>query len=125
MHKDKNGGMHKERYGYNAAGYVEKVTEDGVLVAKYTYDGIGRLLREDNKALGKTTVFVYDGCGNILRKKSFAYSDEETEKLTNGTEIVYSYKNANRPDQLTAYGNEVIAYNSYGMPPKYRGQTCA
>ena len=125
MHKDKNGGMHKERYGYNAAGYVEKVTEDGVLVAKYTYDGIGRLLREDNKALGKTAVFVYDGCGNILRKKIFSYSDEETEKLTNGTEIVYSYKNANRLDQLTAYGNETIVYSSYGMPQKYRGQTCA
>ena len=39
---------------------IEKVYENGELAIRYQYDALNRLIREDNKTLDKTYVFVYD-----------------------------------------------------------------
>ena len=123
---DKNGVNSTERYGYNEAGHIDTVTENGRIKVRYTYDNLDRLVREDNKALGKTFTFLYDNGGNILLKREYAYT-LETEKLENldpVNEIVYGYADENRPDQLTSFNGEAIAYNENGMPTTYRGNTC-
>ena len=53
-------------YTYTAAGNVETVTQDGVLVASYTYfpDGSGRV-QDASDGNGKTTSYAYDGDGNV------------------------------------------------------------
>ncbi|MDR3021712.1 MAG: hypothetical protein LBU60_03445 [Clostridiales bacterium] len=42
---------------------------NGRLDRRYEYDSIGRLIREDNRAQNKTTVWEYDSSGNILSKR--------------------------------------------------------
>ena len=56
-------------------GNIEKVYEKGELGIRYQYDNLNRLIREDNKALGKTYVFVYDNNGNIVKKREFNFKE--------------------------------------------------
>ena len=50
---------------YDANGNITQITNaSGVVQNKYYYDDIGQLIREDNKALGKTYVYTYDNAGN-------------------------------------------------------------
>ncbi len=56
------------KYVYDRMGNISKVYENGALLASYTYDGVNRLIREDNKKLNKTVIFTYDNNGNILAK---------------------------------------------------------
>ena len=44
-------------------GNVTEVKENGRITARYFYDAIGRLVREDNKPMGKTAAFTYDNNG--------------------------------------------------------------
>ncbi len=46
------------RYAYDVMGNIEKVYENGELAIRYQYDALNRLVREDNKTLDKTYVFV-------------------------------------------------------------------
>ena len=123
---DKNGVNSTERYGYNEAGHIDIVTENGRIKVRYTYDNLDRLVREDNKALGKTFTFLYDNGGNILLKREYAYTleTEKFEDIEPVNEVAYGYADENRPDQLTSFNGEAIAYNENGMPTTYRGNTC-
>ena len=51
------------KYKYDAMGNVTEVRENGRIAARYFYDAIGRLVREDNKPMGKTAAFTYDNNG--------------------------------------------------------------
>lgn len=51
-------------------GNIEKVYENGELAIRYQYDALNRLVREDNKILDKTVVFVYDN-GNIVNQRQY------------------------------------------------------
>ena len=57
------------KYKYDNMGNITKVYENGELVTEYKYDALNRLVRENNKALNKTYVFLYDNKGNIIKKK--------------------------------------------------------
>ena len=46
------------RYAYDKMGNIEKVYENGELAICYQYDALNRLVREDNKTLDKTYVFI-------------------------------------------------------------------
>lgn len=74
-------GINKEnlKYTYDEKGNITAVRENGELVAKYSYDSLSRLIREDNKKLDKTCVFIYDGNGNILSRKEYRFTLTETE----------------------------------------------
>ncbi len=93
-------------------------------MARYEYDSLGRLKREDNRAFGKTTVFSYDDNGNILAKHEYAFTMKNTnelKELTPEDTILYTYDNDS--DRLLSYDNEQFVYDSIGNPTTYRGKT--
>ncbi|MBQ4511044.1 MAG: hypothetical protein II984_09980 [Clostridia bacterium] len=99
-------------------GNITKVYENGDLVTEYKYDATNRLARENNKALGKTYVFLYDNKGNILSKKEYPFTlkcDEYLEEL-NSINTEYTYSN----NKLISFSNEKIEYNAVGSPTIYR-----
>ena len=99
-------------------GNITKVYENGDLVTEYKYDATNRLARENNKALGKTYVFLYDNKGNILSKKEYPFTlkcDEYLEEL-NSINTEYTYSN----NKLISFSNEKIEYNAVGSPIIYR-----
>ena len=105
-------------YTYDSMGNIATVKKNDVLVAKYTYDGLNRLVREDNQELNGTYLYTYDGNGNILSKETFAYT---TGSVTSGIGTVQSYFYNNR-DQLQSYNGQTFAYDAVGNPTTYKGQ---
>ena len=57
----------RERYTYDADGNITAIHENGKLKVRYHYDGLNRLVREDNQPLKLTTTYTYDNGGNLLR----------------------------------------------------------
>ena len=99
-------------------GNIATVKKNNVLVAKYTYDGLNRLVREDHQELNTTWLYTYDGNGNILSQETFAYT---TGSVTSGTGTVKSYFYNNR-DQLQSYNGQTFAYDAVGNPTTYQGK---
>ena len=83
----------KLSYAYDEMGNIREIRENGALKARYAYDALGRLIREDNKSFGKTTVFAYDTCGNILSKREYAFTLKEADEPEEMacTERLYAY----------------------------------
>ena len=90
--------------------------KNGALLARYNYDGAGRLIREDNKKLGSTTTYAYDNGGNILCKHAYAFTLKELGEAD--SEIAYAYDG----DRLISYNCESCTYNVLGNPTTYRGK---
>ena len=106
------------KYKYDEMGNISEVRENGVLTAKYTYDKIGRLVREDNRKFGKTWLWSYDNCGNILSKREAQFTLKPADEIEVFTdEKMYAYDG----DRLLAYGNETVHYGNVN-PEIYRGQ---
>ena len=61
------------KYRYDDKGNITHILENGKEIARFTYDGIARLVREDNAKLGKTTLFDYDCGGNKLDKSMYKH----------------------------------------------------
>ena len=106
------------RYTYDKAGNISTVTENGV-VTRYVYDGLNRLIREDNPTFGKVT-YEYDNAGNILCK------------TVRGKKYRYTYPQDGWKDQLLerSYkeydGTEVVErfeYDVLGNPTVYRNKS--
>ena len=93
-----------------------------VLQARYTYDKLDRLVREDNKQSCKTVLYSYDNNGNILSKREFAFTLKDTGLLEelDSADILYSYDD----DRLLSYGEESFDYDELGNPITYRGKAC-
>ncbi len=111
-YKIANGNTDREKYSYDKEGNISAIHENGRLKVKYTYDALNRLIREDNKELDLTTTFEYDNGGNLIRQNEYAYSLVDTDELTGGTEIVYTYAES-RSDMLTDFNGEAIAYQEH------------
>ena len=118
------GAVSHEKYSYDAEGNISAIHEDGKLKVRFTYDNLNRLIREDNKDLGITTVFAYDNGGNLLRQREYAFTLNAVENLDETNTFVYSYGNENRPDQLTRFGSKTISYDANGCPTNYLGNDC-
>ncbi len=107
------------KYKYDKIGNIAEVYENGVLAAKYTYDSIGRLVREDNKKFRKSYFYTYDNCGNILFKREAAYTVKAEEKISDYTgETQYCYDG----DRLIQYNGETFEYDIFGNPLNYKGK---
>ena len=106
------------RYTYDKAGNILTVTENGKLSARYRYDGLNRLIREDNAAFG-TFTYSYDENGNILNKTVYGYTLADT--LEGGIEHVYAYKQNGWKDQLVIFDDQSCSYDAIGNPTVYRG----
>ena len=107
------------KYEYDRMGNISKVYENGTMLASYTYDGVNRLIREDNKRLNKTSLFTYDNNGNILTKRESAYTLKPMEEIENATELRYRYDAAS--DRLMSVGEESFEYDAIGNPEQYKG----
>ena len=122
-YKIANGNTDREKYSYDKEGNISAIHENGKLKVRYTYDALNRLIREDNKELNLTTTFEYDNGGNLLRQNEYAYTLADTDELTDGTEIVYTYAES-RSDMLTDFNGEAITYDANGCPETYRDSNC-
>ncbi|MDR1629419.1 MAG: hypothetical protein LBS36_04295 [Oscillospiraceae bacterium] len=107
-------------YTYDANGNITTISENGVLKATYTYDGLYQLIREGNAWLGKSVTYTYDRGGNILTKSEYAYTTG-TLGAVQGV-YAYDYENANWKDLLTAYDGKAITYDEIGNPLTYDGR---
>lgn len=108
------------KYKYDESGNISEVKENGLLSVKYSYDKIGRLIREDNRKLNKTVLLSYDNCGNILSKRETPYTLKPEEEITEFTdEKLYAYDG----DRLIAFGNETVHYGEGTNPEIYRGNS--
>ena len=108
------------KYSYDQNGNIIKIFENGELIQNFEYDGISRLIRENNKKLNKTTTFEYDAGGNIFRKIEYGYTTVATNNLSGGTIIPYTYPTSGWRDQLLSYNYETIEYDTLGNPLTYR-----
>ena len=62
-----NGGVATE-YTYDANGNITSATENKKKVS-YVYDGLNRLVRENNELLNKTITYYYDEGGNLREER--------------------------------------------------------
>ncbi len=109
------------KFAYDQSGNITKVYENGILIARYEYDELSRIVREDNKKLDKTYFYEYDKGGNIVRKLSIKFNLSNKETITTSpTEIRYSYKSNGWKDQLLSYNGEECEYDKLGNPTLYR-----
>ena len=109
-------------YTYDSANAnITKITSaDGTIQNQYTYDALGRLLREDNLNAGRTYVYTYDSDGNILTKTTYGFTTAiGTPTTTMYSRYVYTYGNSSWGDQLTAYRGNSISYDAVGNPTSY------
>ena len=108
-------------YSYDANDNI--VSEQGVKtdsegtsveVTTYVYDSANQLIRENNKAAGKTWVWIYDDAGNILSETEYDF--------TTGTPTTplavrnYGYGDTNWGDLLKTYNGKSISYDAIGNP---------
>ncbi len=106
------------QYKYDSCGNITEIRENDILQARYEYDKLNRIVREDNKVFGKTWLYSYDYNGNILSKKEYAFTlktDDELEELDSET-VVYGYYG----DRLMSFGEELCDYDLLGNPTTYR-----
>ena len=93
---------------------LTSVKENGTIRLKYTYDSMGRLIREDNAYANKTYVYTYTSNGNISAKKTYAYTTGTLGAVQ--TTETRAYGNSNWLDQLTNINATAITYDSMGNP---------
>lgn len=108
------------KYKYDSSNNITEIRENDVLVNKYYYDTLNRLIREDNKKLNKSFFFAYDNNGNLLSKKDADYTlAKKDEILSFNNEVDCLYEG----DKLISFDGESIVYDQYNRPTNYRGNT--
>ena len=107
-------------YKYDKCSNISEIWKNGKLVVAYTYDKLKRLIREDNKAFGKSWFYSYDNNGNIMSKREADYtkkSDGEIDKYNYEKQYFYD------GDKLINIGEEKFAYDAFGNPVTYANKT--
>ena len=111
-------------YKYDKKGNITEIRENNKLLARYQYDALSRIIREDNSLFNKTFTYSYDGGGNITQRSEYAFilSDNLDFETPTGT-FDYSYSSSGWKDQLKEYNGEKFVYDSLGNPTTYRDKT--
>ncbi|MDE5721885.1 MAG: hypothetical protein K2I30_03995 [Clostridia bacterium] len=109
------------KYKYDKCGNITEVIENGHTTAKYTYDDLNRIVREDNKPLNKTVLYAYDNNGNITERCEYSYTSKTSEELTELNCIHYDYDY--RGDKILSYNGELFRHNGQGCPVGYRSKS--
>lgn len=116
IHNDTN------TYFYDKLGNITKIRENGNLLVRYCYDKFSRLVREDNRVLGKTTILKYNKLGKVKYKYEYAFT--LSNNLLDGYCNKYLYaKLKEKEERLVCYNNEKFEYDIAGNPVKYRDAT--
>ena len=107
-------------YKYDDKGNITEIYENNLLICRYKYDALSRIIREDNKVFGKTYTWSYDAGGNILSR--FEYDFTLRDELRDKTPIVIPYIYSNGyTDQLMSYNGQTFTYDTLGNPTTYKG----
>ena len=75
-----NGWVRDYKYDYDQMGNIsavwKKTSANGsyTQIARYSYDQLNQLVREDNAEAGRSYTFSYDNGGNILAVSEYAYT---------------------------------------------------
>lgn len=103
-------------YKYDKCSNISEIWKNGKLVVAYTYDKLKRLIREDNKAFGKSWFYSYDNNGNIMSKREADYTKKSADEIDKyNYEKQYFYDG----DKLMNIGEEKFAYDVFGNPVIY------
>lgn len=106
----------EDKYGND--GNIQVIAEKGKLVARYLYDNLNRLVREDNIYFG-TIFFSYDALGNVSSKIVYKYTLDE--KFGEATEVQeYVYAQFGEQYLLVSYCGKMCEYDVNGNPVVYR-----
>ncbi|MCL2300498.1 MAG: RHS repeat-associated core domain-containing protein [Firmicutes bacterium] len=108
-------------YTYDNNGNILIISEGGTLNASYEYDGLNRLIRENNTWSNKSYAYNYDTGGNLTTVTTHAFTTG-TLGAAMATEN-YAYNNANWKDQLTTLNSKAVTYDALGNPATYDGFT--
>ncbi len=107
--------VRRELYTYDKNGNIISQNDNGSQVKSYSYDKLGRLIKEKNIDLNKEICYTYDEQGNILSK---TVNDEETI-FSYGKGSSNSYETTS--ENLVRVGNQSISYDFIGNPTSYLG----
>ncbi|MCI8555651.1 MAG: hypothetical protein HFI85_03665 [Clostridia bacterium] len=110
------------RYCYDKKGNISEIRQNNLLLARFQYDALSRIVREDNKALEKTFTFSYDAGGNITQKKEYPFTLIENLDTLDASLFNYSYSSTGWKDQLLSFNGQPFAYDLLGNPTLYRGK---
>ena len=128
-------------YKYDAKGNIIEIRRNNSLLARYKYDSLSRIVREDNKNFNKTYIFTYDEGGNITSRTEYDFTLVENLELLDGIVYEYTYPVNGWKDQVMSYtkvekkkdentGEEIITkttqnfeYDAIGNPTTYRNKT--
>ncbi len=114
----------KLSYKYDKHGNLTEVRTNNHLLARYSYDSLSRIVREDNKEFQKTFTFSYDAGGNITCKNEYAFTlIDNLDTLSPTNTFTYSYPATGWRDQLIGLNNEEFEYDNLGNPFVYRDKT--
>ena len=116
------------KYKYDEKGNITEVYENSMLIARYKYDSLSRIIREDNKPFNKTTIWEYDAGGNILNRFEYEFTNAQDLSNLSPTIIPYSYATTGIRDRLMSYGNQTnedstipqFKYDAIGNPEYYK-----
>ena len=108
------------KYTYDKAGNIATVTENGKLAARYFYDGLNRLVRQDDINFG-TVTYKYDHAGNITCKTTYALTFDEALGTPIETQE-YTYRQRGWQDQLVNLNGQSFEYDAVGNPTLYCGK---
>ena len=98
---------------------ITQVISNNIPTIRYQYDKLNRLIREDNKNIAKSFVFMYDIGGNITDKYEVAYTLDDID-LSTAVHVPYTYVTDGWRDQLLSYNGETFEYDSIGNPTTYK-----
>ena len=107
-------------YKYDDYGNITEVRHLNDLVARYKYDDLNRLIREDNKELDKTTTFTYDAGGNITQRREYVFTLVDNLEYEDFIPYTYTYSLTGWADQLLCYNGQTFTYDKIGNPTIYR-----
>ncbi len=109
-----SGETHTYEYSYHPAGWLEKVTEDGVVTSQYEYDDNGN--RRRHVTPSETTEATYDDQDRLLTYGNYRYTyttngelRTKTNTATNET-ITYAYDELGNLLEVTQSSSEKVEY---------------
>ena len=105
-------------YDYDRNANISAININDKNRSSYEYDDLNRLVRENNRAAGRTYVYSYDKYGNILYVAEYSFTEGEPGEPLNITS--YGYNDSSWNDLLTEYNGQSFTYDMSGKPLSYR-----
>ena len=86
----------------------------------YVYDGLGRLIRENNPTIDRIIIWEYNTGNNPTKRTEYIYT---TGSLGNALKTCVLAYNSNWKDQVTSIDGQSVTYDKAGNPNKYHAMT--